>query len=108
MFEGWSSETLRAQAEELSRRLDQLPAQIREAQASGAAGNGAVVAHVDGSGRLTGLEVRRAAERDARRLGDQVVEAIGQAEAAAARVRADLLNEFTFAGRPLSGYLPYT
>ena len=108
MFEGWSSETLMAQAEELSRRLDQIPARIREARASGEAGDGAVVAHVDGGGQLTGLEVRRAAERDARRLGDQVVEAIGQAEAAAARMRAGLLAEFTFAGRPLPRYLSRT
>ena len=106
MFEGWSDETLMAQADEVSRRLDQLPARIREGRASGEAGNGTVFAHVDGAGRLAGLEVRRAAECDARRLGHQVVEAIGQAEAAAARMRADLLDEFTFAGRPLRDYLP--
>lgn len=106
MFEGWSNETLMAQAEELSRRLDQLPVRIREGRASGEAGNGAIVAHVDGSGQLIGLEVHRAAERDAKRLGDQTVEAIGKAEAAAARMRAGLLDEFTFAGRPLSSRLP--
>jgi DNA-binding protein YbaB len=107
-FSRWSGEDLREQAEIVSRQLDELPARIRTAHASGSAGHGSVVAFADGTGTLTRVTMDTAAIRDtdARSLGRMVVTAIGRAEEAARAARHALLDEMTFAGRPILDWLP--
>ena len=105
---GWSGEDLREQTEIISRQLDELPGRIRTAQVSGAAGPGSVVAFADGTGTLTRITMDAAAIRDhdARWLGRMVMEAIRRAEEAAGAARHALLDEMTFAGRPILEWLP--
>lgn len=104
---GWSHESLRLQAETVTRLLFELPSRVQAVEVSGDADNGSVVAFADGTGSLTrvAFEATTIRRYDARSVGRLVVEAICRAEDAALRTRQALGDEMTFAGHPIQDWL---
>jgi DNA-binding protein YbaB len=105
---GWPTAALYAQADEISRALEGMPARIRAARVHGEAGHGSIATVVTGYGTLTAVEISPQAYRhnDGGRLGALLTAAILDAMAGAAPFRTGLLDELTFAGLPLSAFGP--
>ena len=97
-----------ADLEEFQRNLRDSLYEVVAAEYPGSAADGQIVATCNGFGVLTGITIHPAARRelDNLTLGDAVAEAVRNAEDAGRRAFREGLGASTFAGRPLTEFVP--